>query len=97
MQCTPRIGAAVLLAACLAGLPAFAAESPASGPAAERVAHELTPSEATALVQQRYGARVVRASSTNEDGRRIYVFRLLSAAGKVWEVRIDAHSGAEVH
>lgn len=77
---------------CLSG-PSPAAES-ATAPRAER---ELTPSQATALVQQRYGARVVRASSTDEGGRHIYVFRLLSQAGKVWEVHIDARSGAEVH
>jgi uncharacterized membrane protein YkoI len=90
MQRTPWIGAAVLLAACLAAAPAVSAEAVTAG-------RELTPSQATALVQQRYGARVVRASSTSEDGRRVYVFRLLSPAGKVWEVRIDARSGTEVH
>ena len=47
-------------------------------------------------MQKRYGARVVRASDTDEDGRHLYVFKLLSEAGKVWIVRIDAHSGAEV-
>jgi hypothetical protein len=39
---------------------------------------------------------VVRASSIDEDGRRMYVFKLLSEGGKVWIVRIDAHTGAEV-
>jgi uncharacterized membrane protein YkoI len=58
--------------------------------------HELTRTQATALVRQRYAARVVRASSTDEGGRHIYVFRLLSQAGKVWEVHIDARNGAEV-
>jgi hypothetical protein len=58
---------------------------------------ELTRTQAAALVQKRYGARVVRtSSSTDEGGRRVYVFRLLSEGGKVWTVRIDAHSGAEV-
>jgi len=49
-----------------------------------------------ALVQKRYGARVVRADSTDQAGRHLYVFRLLSAGGKVWIVRVDARSGAEV-
>lgn len=93
MQRMPWIGAAVVLAACLAAVPAISTEAVT----AERAERELTPSQATALVQQRYGARVVRASSSSENGRHIYVFRLLSPAGKVWEVRIDAHSGTEVH
>ncbi len=57
---------------------------------------ELTRVQATEMVQKRYGARVVRASDTDEGGRHLYVFKLLSEAGKVWIVRIDAHSGAEV-
>jgi len=57
---------------------------------------ELTQTQAAALVQQRYAARIIRASSTDEGGRRIYVFRLLSQAGKVWEVHVDARNGAEV-
>jgi hypothetical protein len=85
--------AALLATFVCAGAPAPAADSPGT----TRTEHELTPSQATALVQQRYAARVVRASSTDEGGRHIYVFRLLSQAGKVWEVHIDARSGAEVH
>jgi hypothetical protein len=84
---------AALLAASLGVAPLPAGENAA----AERAEHELTRSQATALVQQRYGARVVRAGSSEEGGRHIYVFRLLSPAGKVWEVHIDARSGAEVH
>jgi uncharacterized membrane protein YkoI len=60
------------------------------------IAHELSAAQATALVQKRYGARVVRAASSAEGGRHLYVFLLLSAGGKVWTVRIDARSGAEV-
>jgi uncharacterized membrane protein YkoI len=48
------------------------------------------------LVQKRYGARVVRTDIADQEGRRLYVFRLLSGAGKVWVVRVDARSGAEV-
>jgi hypothetical protein len=61
-----------------------------------RAERELTRVQATEMVQKRYGARVVRASDTDEGGRHLYVFKLLSEAGKVWIVRIDAHSGAEV-
>ena len=61
-----------------------------------RAEPELTRVQATEIVQKRYSARVVRASDTDEGGRHLYVFKLLSEAGKVWIVRIDAHSGAEV-
>ncbi|HEY6452156.1 MAG TPA: PepSY domain-containing protein [Steroidobacteraceae bacterium] len=57
---------------------------------------ELSAGQAEALVQKRYHARVVRAWNAEQDGRHLYVFRLLSAGGKVWNVRIDAHTGAEV-
>jgi hypothetical protein len=57
---------------------------------------ELSPTQAAALVQRRYAARVVRASSSNDGGRHLYVFLLLSQGGKVWTVRLDARTGAEV-
>jgi len=77
-------------------LAAYAVAWPADAAGEDHSDHELTRTQATALVQQRYAARVVRASSTDEGGRHIYVFRLLSQAGKVWEVHIDARNGAEV-
>jgi len=58
--------------------------------------HELSRAEAVALVQKRYGARVVRTDIADQQGRRLYVFRLLSSASKVWIVRVDARTGAEV-
>ena len=64
---------------------------------APRAEHELSRAQAITLVEHRYAARVVRASSIEDGGRHVYVFRLLSAAGKVWEVRIDARNGTEVH
>jgi uncharacterized membrane protein YkoI len=78
----------------LALLPAAAAQADAEQDI--RAEPELTRVQATEIVQKRYGARVVRASDTDEGGRHLYVFKLLSEAGKVWVVRIDAHSGAEV-
>jgi uncharacterized membrane protein YkoI len=61
-----------------------------------RAGQDLTRTQAAALVQKRYAARVVRASSSDEGGHRVYVFRLLSDGGKVWTVRIDAHNGTEL-
>jgi hypothetical protein len=68
--------------------PARAAETAGAG--------ELSPAQAAALVQKRYAARVVRASSSDALGRHLYVFLLLSPDGKVWTVRLDARTGAEV-
>jgi len=59
--------------------------------------HPLSRAEAVALVQRRYHARVVRTEVLQDsNGRPMYEFRLLSAGGKVWTVRIDAYSGAEL-
>jgi peptidase YpeB-like protein len=79
---SPAAGAAVT--------PAGATVPPAAG-------SELSRAQAIALVQGRYRARVVRTTlAQDKGGRRLYVFRLLSGSGKVWTVRIDAQTGAEV-
>lgn len=58
---------------------------------------QLSRAQAVALVQRRYRARVVRTHFLQDaNGRPIYEFRLLSPGGKVWTVRIDAYSGAEL-
>jgi hypothetical protein len=85
---------ACALALALAVLPLAAALGDTEEPV--RAEPELTRVQATEMVQQRYRARVVRASDTEEGGRHLYVFKLLSDAGKVWIVRVDAHSGAEI-
>ncbi len=63
-----------------------------------QVAHQISKEEAMRALQERYGsaARVVRSDEVDEGGRRIYVFRLLSANGRIWMVHIDASSGTEV-
>ena len=50
--------------------------------------------EAVRMVEERYHARVVRAQTERDEGRTLYVLRLLNEAGKVWTVRVDAASGA---
>jgi hypothetical protein len=62
------------------------------------LAHEVSREEATAMLHARYGsqARVVRADEMDQNGHRVYVFRLLSVNGRIWIVRIDAQSGAEL-
>jgi uncharacterized iron-regulated membrane protein len=63
----------------------------------EQTRRQLSRAEAVALVQRRYRARVVRTHFLQDaNGRPMYEFRLLSPGGKVWTVRIDAYSGAEL-
>ncbi|MGA2023682.1 MAG: PepSY domain-containing protein [Steroidobacteraceae bacterium] len=82
------IALGVLCAPCLSG-------RSAEPEGKARADAELSREQAVTLVQQRYAARVVRVEVAEQGGRRVYVFRLLSGGGKVWTVRIDAHSGAE--
>jgi Peptidase propeptide and YPEB domain len=49
--------------------------------------------EAVSRAEQQYHARVVRTEVVDEDGRKVYVLKLLSENGRVFTVRIDANSG----
>jgi uncharacterized membrane protein YkoI len=49
--------------------------------------------EATRRAEERYGARVVRTDVQDEDGRKVYVLKLLSDKGRVITVRVDAATG----
>ena len=51
--------------------------------------------EAVARAERRYDARVVRAEEKQHGDRIEYRIRLLAADGRVFEVRIDAETGAE--
>ena len=66
----------------------------AAGHAQTRAQGGLSLDAVVQMVQQRYTARVVRAETRQENGRTVYVLRLLNADGKVWTVRVDADSGA---
>jgi uncharacterized membrane protein YkoI len=50
--------------------------------------------EAVSRAERQFRARVVRAETTERDGRLVYVLRLLSDDGRVFTVRIDASSGS---
>ncbi|MBV8146629.1 MAG: PepSY domain-containing protein [Gammaproteobacteria bacterium] len=54
----------------------------------------LSMDQAVRMVEERYHARVVKAQTERDDGRTLYVLRLLNDAGKVWTVRVDAMSGS---
>jgi hypothetical protein len=49
--------------------------------------------EAVSRAQQQYRARVVRTDVQDEDGRKVYVLKMLSDDGRVFTVRIDAATG----
>jgi hypothetical protein len=92
------LASALLCASVTLGVAGLCAATPpaAAQPIEARAEHELSREQAVAMVEKRYAARVVRADIADQDGRRLYVFRLLSSGGKVWIVRVDARSGAEV-
>jgi uncharacterized membrane protein YkoI len=49
--------------------------------------------EAVRRAEEQYHARVVRTEVQDEDGRKVYVLKLLSDDGRVIQVRIDAATG----
>ena len=49
--------------------------------------------EAVRMAEAQYRARVVRTDVQDEDGRKVYVLKLLSDGGRVVTVRIDAATG----
>jgi uncharacterized membrane protein YkoI len=66
---------------------------PAPSGHAAAYADALTLDQAVAKVEAQFSARVVRAEEKQDDGRRIYRIRLLSADGRVFDVTVDAASG----
>ena len=73
---------------------------PADGAAIEErskiveVPHDgVTLDEAVRKAESQYRARVVRTEVQDEDGRKVYVLKLLSEDGRVITVRIDAATG----
>ncbi len=57
-------------------------------------AASMSMDQADNMAEQRFHARVVKAEAEQENGRTVYVLRLLNEAGRVWTVRVDAASGA---
>jgi uncharacterized membrane protein YkoI len=74
--------------------PANAGASVAEAPGIRLAAAGISMDQAVKMVEERFKARVVRAEAQREDGRTIYVLRLLDDSGRVWTVRVDAESGA---
>jgi uncharacterized membrane protein YkoI len=86
--------------AVLAGCAASATLA-APGPAAPRrtacaaaaSAANLSMDQAVKMVEKRFHARVVKAETQRDNGRTVYLLRLLNDAGRVWTVHVDATSG----
>jgi hypothetical protein len=66
---------------------------PDRGPVLVRVFDGISLDEAVSRAERQYNARVVRTDVQDEDGRKVYVLKLLSADGRVFTVRIDAATG----
>ena len=92
------IGLALLLTG-PAGAGAASGTPPSTPPAAREpavialTAASMSMDQAVKLAEQRFHARVVKAETGQENGRTVYVLRLLNEAGRVWTVRVDAASG----
>ncbi|MEZ5474757.1 MAG: PepSY domain-containing protein [Steroidobacteraceae bacterium] len=67
--------------------------SPHTPPAAS-YAEGISIDQAIKRAERQYRARVVRAETTEQEGRVVYVLRLLSDDGRVFVVRVAAASGA---
>ncbi|MDY0065723.1 MAG: PepSY domain-containing protein [Steroidobacteraceae bacterium] len=84
----------LLLAASAAGAQEFIIER--RPPARHQFeAQGVSLDQAVQMVQRRYGARAVKAETVRQGERRVHKIRLLSAEGKVWNVIVDAQTGAE--
>lgn len=92
------IGLALSLGPGAAGAASGAPLSPPPATPAQHVAvltaAPMSIDDAVKMAEQRYHARVVKAATQRDNGRTVYVLRLLNDSGQVWTVRVDATSGA---
>ena len=70
--------------------PAMPVPTPA---AVARTASAISMDQAVRIAEQHFHARVVKAETEHDNGRTVYVLRLLNDAGRVWTVRVDAANG----
>lgn len=70
--------------------PAMPAPTPA---AVAHAASAISMDQAVRIAEQHFHARVVKAETERDNGRTVYVLRLLNDAGRVWTVRVDAANG----
>ena len=81
------------VSAALAFVVPVARAAEVSQPIAVAVA-SVSMEQAVKMAEQRFRAKVVRAETQHNDGRTVYVLRMLNESGHVWTVRVDASNGA---
>jgi uncharacterized membrane protein YkoI len=81
------------VSAALAFVVPVARAADVSQPIAVAVA-SVSMEQAVKMAEQRFRAKVVRAETQHNDGRTVYVLRMLNESGHVWTVRVDASNGA---
>ncbi len=84
---------ATVLAAAMIGAGAWAVPTPGGAATQSSAAPGLSMGQAVRMVEQRFAARVVRAGTEQQDGKTVYVLRVLDRSGRVFTVRVDAASG----
>ena len=77
----------------LPGAESAGSGSPERGGALAEMYDGISLDEAVSRAERQYRARVVRTDVQDEDGRKVYVLKLLSEDGRVFTVRIDAATG----
>ena len=73
--------------------PILSGAAAASGPLLRNHARRNLARRSRAPRRAQFHARVVRTDVQDEDGRKVYVLKLLSEDGRVITVRIDAATG----
>jgi len=81
------------VSAALAFVVPVARAADVSQPIAVAVA-SVSMEQAVKMAEQRFRAKVVRAETQHNQGRTVYVLRMLNESGHVWTVRVDASNGA---
>lgn len=54
---------------------------------------EMSLDAAVEMVRERFGGKVISASTTSRGGKKVHVIKLLSDQGRVRTVRVDAQTG----
>ena len=97
VRSTALLACGLCAAAITTGAAVLAASAPSTRPSATPTVMprgDMSMDQAVRMVEERYHARVVKAETERDEGRTLYVLRLLNDAGKVWTVRVDATSGS---
>ena len=90
------LGSALAMPAAVAEPPPWAQKGGRRDPERAPRAEGISLDEAVNRAERKYHARVIRAETHESNGRRVHQLQLLSDDGRVWTVRIDAASGAEL-